>query len=54
MALYCLPCASSPSAGLQPLRINLAKGQDETPIGRARLNGLSTGLEANGRGKCSV
>ena len=28
--------------------------EDETSISRARLNGLSTGLEANGRGKCSV
>ena len=27
-----IPFVSSPSAGLQPLRINLAVGQDETPL----------------------
>ena len=48
------PFVSSPSAGLQPLRMNLAEGQDETPIGRTRLHGLSTGLEANGWGSCTV
>ncbi len=42
------PFVSSPSAGLQPLRINLAKGQDETPIRPAQPHGISTKLDANG------
>ncbi len=42
------PFVSSPSAGLQPLRINLANSQDETPIRRALLHSLSSSLEANG------
>ena len=52
--LFLHPFVSSPSAGLPPLRINFAYGEDETPIGRASLLGLSSSLEANGRGKCLV
>lgn len=47
------PFVSCPSAGLPPLRMNLAKGQVETPISRAELRGISNpehveGLDANG------
>jgi ABC transport system ATP-binding/permease protein len=44
------PFASSPSAGLQPLRINLAKGQVEMPQGQALPMGVSTALDTNGNG----
>jgi hypothetical protein len=46
------PFVSSPSAGLQPLRINLAEGQVETPGRRALRLGISTGLDANGIWGC--
>jgi deoxyribodipyrimidine photo-lyase len=44
------PFVSSPSAGLQPLRINLANSQVETYSSSAQRIGLSTSLEANGKG----
>ena len=49
-AFSVFPFASSPSAGLQPLRTGLAFGQVEMPPGRARPMGVSIELDTNGDG----